>query len=290
MLGGSPAGLRDVYHYLLSASWTRVLLLATLAFLLINAGYATLYSLAGGINGSHGWVDDFFFSVETLGTIGYGNMFPDGRAAESVMTAEAITGLLFSAVLTGLAFAKFARPTSRVLWSKICVVSDRDGVPTLMFRVANERRNHIVEANVRVAVIRQEQTQEGEKVRRVVDLPLMRSSTPSFVLSWTVMHPITAQSPLYGVTPEELRKLEAEIVVTLTGLDETLMQTIHSRTSYLPEEVVYGARFDDILGTLPDGKRAIDYRKFHDWQPARITWERLGAKAPVEATQPPAQA
>jgi inward rectifier potassium channel len=133
-------------------------------------------------------------------------------------------------------------------------------------------------------------TQEGEKLRRVVDLPLLRSSTPSFVLSWTVMHPLDEKSPLFGLTQEGLRKVDAEIVVTLTGLDETLHQTIHSRTSYLPEEIIYAARFDDILSSLPDGRRAIDYRKFHSWQPAKLSWERLGTKPPLEATQPPAQA
>ena len=290
VLGANPAGFKDVYHYLLRTSWTVALGWAVLGFVFINAFYATAYFTAGGINGAHNWLDCFFFSVETSGTIGYGNMFPDGRAAEAIMTAEAFTALVYSAMITGLFFAKFARPTARVLWSKICVVSDRDGVPTLMFRVANERRNHVVEANVRVAVIRMEVTQEGEKLRRVVDLPLLRQSTPSFVLSWTVMHPLDEKSPLYGLTQEGLRKVDAEIVVTLTGLDETLHQTIHSRTSYLPEEVVYAARFEDILSSLPDGRRAIDYRKFHNYQPAKLSWERLGTKPPLEATQPPAQA
>jgi len=290
VLGATPAGFRDIYHYLLRTSWSVALGWASLGFLALNAVFATLYFAFGGVNGAHGWWDDFFFSVESLGTIGYGNMYPEGRIAEWVMTGEAITGLIYSAVITGLCFAKFARPTSRVLWSKICVVSDRDGVPTLMFRVANERRNHVVEANVRVAVIRLETTAEGEKLRRVIDLPLMRSSTPSFVLSWTVMHPLDSKSPLFGMAQEELRKIDAEIVVTLTGLDETLMQTIHSRTSYLPEEVIYAARFEDILSSLPDGRRAIDYRKFHNWLPAKLSWDRLGAKQPIEATQPPAQA
>jgi inward rectifier potassium channel len=290
VLGARSAGFKDLYHYLLRTSWSVALGWAAVGFVAINAIYATAYFTAGGINGAHNWLDCFFFSVETSGTIGYGNMFPDGRFAEGVMTAEAFTALIYSAVITGLCFAKFARPTSRVLWSKICVVSDRDGVPTLMFRVANERRNHVVEANVRVAVIRIETTQEGEKLRRVIDLPLMRQSTPSFVLSWTVMHVLDEKSPLFGLTQDGLRKIDAEIVVTLTGLDETLMQTIHSRTSYLPEEIIYGARFADVLSSLPDGRRAIDYRKFHDYQPAKITWERLGAKAPIEATQPPARA
>ena len=190
-----------------------------------------------------------------------------------------------SAMMTGLAFAKFARPTSRVLWSKICVVSDRDGVPTMMFRVANERMNHIVEANIRVAVLRAEVTKEGEKLRKVTDMPLLRSSTPSFILSWTVMHQITPASPLYGLTPEQIAASQSEIVLTLTGLDETLMQTIHSRTSYIPSEMHWGARFDDILGKVADdGRRIIDYTKFHNWLPAKLSWDKAGVVAPPEAS------
>ena len=283
VLGGHPPGLRDVYHYLLRTSWTVVIGWVVLLFGALNLLFGTGFWLVGGVSNAHGFADCFFFSVQTLATIGYGAMYPQGTGAELLMTCEALVGLLMSAMMTGLAFAKFARPTSKVLWSQICVVSDRDGVPTLMFRVANERMNHIVEANIRVAVLRSEVTHEGEKLRKVFDMALLRSSTPSFILSWTVMHPLTPASPLYGLTPEAIVASQSEIVLTLTGLDETLMQTIHSRTSYIPSEIRWGARFADILGQVhSDGRRIIDYTRFHDSVPARLTWEKVGVAAPAD--------
>jgi inward rectifier potassium channel len=282
VLGGNPPGLKDVYHYLLRTSWTVVIGWAVLLFMTLNLMFGTGYFLLGGVTNAHDFTDCFFFSVQTLATIGYGTMYPQSVPAELLMTVEALAGLLMSAMMTGLAFAKFSRPRARVLWSKICVVSDRDGVPTMMFRVANERMNHIVEANIRVAVLRSEVTQEGERLRKVVDLPLQRSSTPSFILSWTVMHPIVPGSPLYGMTGETMVANQSEIVLTLTGLDETLGQTIHSRASYIPSEIHWAARFDDILGKVTDdGRRIIDYTKFHESKPAKLNWEKLGVEIPV---------
>ncbi len=272
MLGSKAPGLSDLYFYLLRASWGAVVGTVAIIFLAINALFGTGFWLVGGVVNATDWFDDFFFSVQTLATIGYGAMYPQGRAAEVLMTFEALVGVLLTAVVTGLCFSKFARPTSRVLWSRICVVSDRDGVPTLMFRVANERMNHVVAANISVAVLRSETTLEGERLRKVTDMALTRSSTPSFILSWTVMHPITPGSPLYGMTAEQFATSQPEIVLTLTGLDETLMQTIHARASYIPSEMRWGARFADVLGTLTaDGRRIIDYTKFHDSIPAKLT-------------------
>ncbi len=280
MLGAKSPGFRDVYFFLLRSSWAVVVGFIALVFLALNAMFATGFWLLGGVVNASNWLDNFFFSVQTLATIGYGAMFPQGRAAEFLMTFEALVGVLLTAVVTGLCFAKFARPTSRVLWSKVCVVSDRDGVPTMMFRVANERMNHVVEANIRVAVLRTVVTLEGERLRKVFDLELTRSSTPSFILSWTVMHPITKSSPLYGLTPEQFAATQPEIVLTLTGLDETLMQTIHARTSYIPSEVQWGARFDDILGSVAeDGRRIVDYTKFHEFLPAKLSTVKTGPQS-----------
>ena len=272
VIGSRKPGISDLYFYLLRGSWFAVVGIVALIFLALNALFGTGFWLVGGVANASTWLDDFFFSVQTLATIGYGAMYPLGRAAEVLMTIEALVGVLLTAVVTGLCFAKFARPTSRVIWSKICVVSDRDGIPTMMFRVANERMNHIVEATIRVAVLRTEFTKEGDRSRRVVDMDLIRDSTPSFILSWTVMHPITPASPLYGLTPETFAAAQPEIVLTLTGLDETLMQTIHARNSYMPTEVQWGSRFADILGsTAADGRRIVDYTKFHDFVPAKLT-------------------
>lgn len=287
VIGGSSPGLRDLYHYLLRTSWATAIGWVALLFGALNLVFGAGFWLLGGVANAGTFADCFFFSVQTLATIGYGAMYPQGLGAEVLMTVEALVGLLMSAMMTGLAFAKFARPTSRVLWSKICVISDRDGVPTMMFRVANERMNHIVEANIRVAVLRVEVTKEGEKLRKVTDMDLLRSSTPAFILSWTVMHQIIPGSPLYGLTPEQIAAAQSEFVLTLTGLDETLMQTIHSRTSYLPSELRWGARFDDLLGKVAaDGRRIVDYTKFHESLPAGLTWEKIGVAPTAPGAAP----
>jgi len=276
-------GLSDLYHGLLRTSWTRLLLVVASGYVLINAGFGLVYLLLGGVANARtgSFADHFFFSVHTFGTIGYGSMYPQTNAAETVVSVEALVSVILNAVITGLAFAKFARPTSRVLWSKVAVVSDRDGVPTLMFRVANERMNHVVEATIRAAVLRAEVTVEGERIRRIVDLPLVRANSPSFILTWTVMHQVTRDSPLYGKTPEELAKQETELVLTLTGLDENLAQTIHSRQSYLASELVYGARFEDVIGGAA-GRRVLDYARFHDTRPAPLSGPKMGLEGPVE--------
>lgn len=270
-------GLSDLYHGLLRTTWTRLLLIVAAGYVLINAGFGLGYLLLGGVANARpdSFADHFFFSVHTFGTIGYGSMYPQSNAAEAVVSVEALVSVILNAVITGLAFAKFARPTSRVLWSDVAVVSDRDGVPTLMVRVANERMNHVVEATVRAAVLRAEVTAEGERIRRIVDLPLVRASSPSFILTWTVMHQITRDSPLYGRTAEELATLETEVVLTLTGLDENLAQTIHSRHSYLASELRYGARFDDVIGGAV-GRRVLDYARFHDTRPAPLSRPKMG--------------
>jgi inward rectifier potassium channel len=275
-----PPGLRDLYHVLLRTSWARVAGFAALVYLAINALFGGVYFLLGGVANATSFADHFFFSVHTFGTIGYGSMFPQSAAAEWVVSLESFVSLFMNAVVTGLAFAKFARPTARLLWSNKAVLSDRDGVPTLMFRVANERRNHVVEATIRAAMLRAEVTKEGESVRRVVDLQLVRSSSPAFILTWTVMHQVTKESPLYGMTPQQLVEAQAELVLTLTGLDETLGQVINARTSFLPSEVLFGARFGDVISVDAQG-RVIDYSKFHDVQPAALSWPLMGISAPA---------
>lgn len=276
IVGSSRVHWRDLYHFLIGASWARVLGVVTFAFLLENALFGLAYWAVGGIQGSDGsYSSSFFFSVQTLGTIGYGGMSPTTTAAHLLVTVEALAGMLSTAMVTGLVFSKFARPTARVMFANVAVVSDRAGVPNLMFRVANERRNHVVEATLKVALMRFEVTPEGERIRKVYDLDLVRSQSPVFVLTWTVMHPILPGTPLYAETAESLAAHEAEIVLTFTGMDETLSQTIHARHSYLPDELRYEARFGDLLGTKP-GKRVVDYTRFHDVQPAVLTRQKMG--------------
>lgn len=261
---------RDLYHLLLTISWPRFLILTCLCYLITNILFALAY-LAGGdciANAQRGsFPDAFFFSVQTMATIGYGTLYPRTFYANAVVSLEALIGLLGVAMGTGLMFARFSRPTARVLFSKVAIIAPYNGVPTLMFRTANQRRNLIMEAQIRVNLLRNEVTQEGHFLRRLYDLKLARSQTPIFALTWLVMHPIDEESPLYGVTAEELAKEEAELVVTMTGLDATVAQTVHARHSYVVWEILWNMRFVDVFSQMSDGRRCLDYTRFHDILP-----------------------
>jgi len=266
-LGSSPLGFSDLYHWLQTLSWSGFFGRIALLYVLSNALFALVY-LAGGdciANAQPGdFKDAFFFSVQTMATIGYGAMYPRTSYANIVVAIEALFGLLGVAMVTGLAFARFSRPTAKVLFSRIAVITTQDGVPTLIYRTANQRYNQILEAQQRLTLVRDEVTAEGQFMRRFYDLNLVRSQTPIFALTWTVMHVIDESSPLYGMTIEDLVKHQVEIVVTMTGIDETVSQTIHARHSYLAGEILWNMRFVDILSKSPDGKRFVDYTRFHD--------------------------
>jgi len=205
--------------------------------------------------------------VQTVATIGYGVMHPQTLYANLVMTLETLCGLIGFAVLTGLIFARFSRPTARILFSEVAVIARHDGMPTLMFRCANQRLNQILEAAIGVTVLRDEVSAEGRPMRRFHDLKLLRNRTPVFALTWTVMHPIDANSPIHGMTQEEMTRGDVEIIVILTGVDETFAQPIQARHSYLAGEILWHHNFVDILTPLADGRAAIDYGRFHDVLP-----------------------
>ena len=257
----------DLYHFLLVSSWPRLVVLLATAYIVANAMFALAYLLEGHSlehADAGSFSDAFFFSVQTMATIGYGYIIPRTLFANLLVTVEALVGLLGLAVVTGLVFAKFSRPTARVLFSRVAVVTPRDGVPSLMFRMANQRGNQIVEARIHVVLALTETTAEGEVIRRLLDLEMARAQNALFALSWTAIHPITAGSPLYRATRESLAAEEAEVIVSLTGLDESFAQTVHARHSYTATDIIWGARFVDILSRAPDGRRRIDYTHFHD--------------------------
>ena len=194
-------------------------------------------------------------------------MWPQTVYANFLVSVEVLFGLTLLALATGLLFARFSLPRARVAFSAVAVIMPREGVPTLMMRLANERANRILEARVTATLVRDEETRDSGLMRRFYDLHLVRGRTPIFAMSFTVMHPIDDKSPLSGATPESLLAEDAEIVLTVTGIDETMSQTIHARTSYLPHEIRWGHRFADVIGWTADGRRAIDYRRFHDTEP-----------------------
>ncbi len=262
----------DLYHDLLASSWQRLLAILAAAFVAINTLFALAYlAVPGSIENARpgSLTDAFFFSVQTMGTIGYGKLTPATLYANVLVTVEVLVGLLGIALVTGLAFAKFSRPTARVLFSQRAVVAPYDTVPSLMFRMANERGNTIVEAQVHVVLARDETTAEGERMRRFHDLELARQRSALFALSWTAIHPITETSPLHGATPEALAAVDAEVIVSLLGFDEHFSQTVHARHRYRPADIAWNARFADIL--FADGRRRIDYTRFHEVVPLTAT-------------------
>jgi len=267
---GRPAGAgpsrADLYHRLLTVSWTGFFALIAVSYVLFNVGFGLLYLLQDGAIANarpHDFGDAFFFSVQTMATIGYGEMRPATLYANLLMTVEVLMGMTGLALATGLIFARFSRPTARVMFSAVAVVSRHDGVPTLMFRAANQRRNRILEASVNVMLVQNEVTKEGEVMRRFYDLKLARHRNPSFVLTWTVMHPVDAGSPLRGMTPAQMDAQEVEIVAAIAGLDESLAQTIHARHVYRAGDIRWGWRLADIIGRTGEGALAVDYTRFH---------------------------
>ncbi|MBC1239848.1 ion channel [Nostoc sp. 2RC] len=261
---------RDPYHLLLTIPWPGFLILICLSYITINALFAIAYLLGGDCiaNARPGsFLDVFFFSVQTLASIGYGAMYPKTTYANIIVTIEAMIGLVGIAVMTGLAFARFSRPTARVMFSRVAVITPHDTKPTLMFRTANQRRNMILEAQLRVYLMRDEITAEGQFMRRIYDLKLLRNQTPSFSLSWSVVHVIDEFSPLYGMTAESLIQTNSMLMISLSGIDETVTQVVYARHSYSAHEILWNNRFVDIFHETPDGHRYIDYNRFHDVLP-----------------------
>jgi inward rectifier potassium channel len=260
----------DLYHFALRLSWCSFLLGGVALYLAANAVFALLYLAQPGAiaNARPGaFVDAFFFSVQTIATLGYGVMAPATLYANLVVTLETAVGLMFLALATGLVFARFSRPTARVLFSRVAVIGPYNGAPTLSFRLANQRSNQILQAEVGAVLLRDETTAEGVTIRRFYDLKLARYRTPVFALTFSVMHQIDEESPLHGASAASLAADNAELIVTASGVDETIAQPVHARTSYLPHEILWGHRFVDVMGWTDDGSRVIDYRQFHDTVP-----------------------
>ena len=257
----------DLYHHFMTVSWPR--LFATLAafFLLFDLLFGLLYYLEPGCIANlnpPGFAGDFFFSVETLATVGYGEMHPQSFYGHTVAMIEIFVGLMSLALITGLMFARFSRPHARFLFAKYAVVRPLSGKSTLIFRAANERQNVVQDAYARLCVMRDEVTEEGHQIRRIIDLPLLRSRHPMFALGWTIMHVIDDASPLGAATAESLSKDKALFVLTVSGTDENTGQTLMARGEYIHTDIRWNAAFQDILEESPDGSIHVDYTKFHD--------------------------
>ena len=267
MKGQDKGRFMDFYHNILITSWPVFFAQLAAAFIVVNLIFAMFYVAdRGGIANARpgSFTDAFFFSVQTLGTLGYGVMAPRTLYTNLLVTVESFSGILTIALFTGIIFARFSRPFARVVFSKVAVVAPFDGVPTLMFRTANQRGEAIMDASIVVTLARQYTTLEGVTMRRFQELKLMRSNNSLFALSWTVMHPIDQDSPLYGLTPEDMDAQDMEIIVMLNGLDEILADRIYARHAYWADEIVWNRRFVDVISVTPAGHRMVDLTQFHD--------------------------
>lgn len=268
---GTPNALRkDVYFYLMEGSWTRFFTVVVVAYLFINVVFAALYLRQPGCVAnlrSGSFLDAFAFSVQTMSTIGYGGMSPSTPYGHALVTLEAFIGLMGVALATGLLLSKVSRPVSSVLFSRHAVVTRRNGTPTFHFRLGNARGNDIAEATIRVSVLKDEVSPEGHKLRRVHDLKLERDNSPMFILSWSVFHPIDENSPLYGMTAEDLEAGDVLIIISMLGHDSTYAQNTHARYLYNAADVRFGRHFVDVISRLPDGRMLVDYTHFHDTLP-----------------------
>jgi inward rectifier potassium channel len=261
----------DLYFAMVTWPLWRFCIAVGVLVLLVNTLFAFVYMQdPGGITNARdgSFEDAFFFSVQTLATIGYGTMAPQTRFTHAVVTVESILGVLAVGSLAGVAFARLSRPKARVLFSEKMVIRSRNGRPHLQFRVANWRTNMIVEANLRFYLLRPEKTTEGETTRTPYNIQLVRSSNPVFFLTWIVMHEIDESSPFFGDGAiERLRAEGVQMFVSLTGYDQTLGQNVHAFWEYKLDDIVKNARFVDVITFPRDNVRELDFSRFHDVEP-----------------------
>jgi len=258
--------LQDLYHYFMTVSWPTLIGALAAYFFAFNLFFALLYFLAPGSIANlspSGFWGDFFFSLETFATVGYGDMHPQTLYGHILGAIEIFVGLISLALMTGAMFARFSRPRARFLFARYGVVQPMDGRATLMFRAANARQNIIMEASAQLRLMRDAVTAEGYRYRRIVDLPLVRSEHPIFLLGWNVMHVLDANSPLAKETPESLAKGRALFLLTLSGTDETTGQILMTSHGYSSSDIRWNHSFRDVLHVGADGLEHFDYEKFH---------------------------
>ena len=268
--GTRPSSIADdAYHLLRTVSWQRALGMFALLFLGSNILFAlVLYFGHAAITNSTGFMDCFWFSVQSMGTIGYGYLAPADTLANTIVTIETLYSILLTALVTGMFFARFSTPSARVLFSNVALISQHDGQRVLQFRMANERTTAIVEATVHAYITREEKLKSGETMRRVYDLKLRRQTSPVFALSFLVVHPIDEESPLYNVTPETLAAGAINIIVTFTGIDDQLATNVHARYVWGVDDIKFDHRFADMFKVDAEtGARYLDLAPMHDTVP-----------------------
>ena len=268
-INAAPRDWRDSYHWVLSLSWPQFSLFLLVSYLVINALFAVLYLISPGAIGEmqSGFWAAFFFSVETLATVGYGHMFPATTYGHIVVTVEIFIGMVWLAVITGLIFVRFSRPTARIVFSKSLVIGNHDGRPTLMFRVANLRHTSMVDAHFSLVFSKDEKVLEGGDVRRFHDLKVYPERMTRFPAALTIRHTIDEQSPLHGETAETLAASDAFFLAEVTSVETVMAATVQSERDYSSSELRWGERFVDIYEELADRRLQVDYGRIDETEP-----------------------
>jgi inward rectifier potassium channel len=257
----------DISHRCMTASWPSFIGGAAIVFVAFNAFFALFYWIGDQpiVNVPGGaYIDYLYFSIETLSTAGYGDMHPQTHYGHFIATLELFTGIFSMSLMTGLIFARFARPNARLLFAENPVISMHDGSPTLMVRFANERNTLIGNATARLWLLRNEESKEGRPRRRFTELSLERNESPALVLSWTLFHVIDETSPLYGLSPDDMIAVNIGLVVVVSGYDEVAAQTVHARKAYEHHRIRHGHHYADIMQTLDDGRLKVEYGRIHE--------------------------
>jgi inward rectifier potassium channel len=276
--GASRFDLRDPYHLIATMSWPMFFLCLVVSELLINSGFALLYiavpgSIANVPAGS--FIDAFFFSIETLATVGYGSMVPATRYGHVISAVEIICGVVYTAVVTGVIFIRFSKPKAKIVYAERPVVANHHGVPTLMIRIANGRTHMLTDASVRLNALIMESTPEGQRFGRIQSLELSQSRFPVFALIWTLMHKIDHKSPLHGRSADALNRDGIRLILSIEARDPALSVQIHDLKSYSAGSIAFGMRYSDAVSWDDQGRTSADIRRVSmiepDLAPSRST-------------------
>jgi inward rectifier potassium channel len=255
---GQPMSMINTYQYLIKMPWLKFLIIVTSGVMIINLGFAYTYYLMGidnfiGIQQGtpqENFFQCFFFSLQTFTTVGYGHIAPRGSMLSLLAALEAITGLMVFAIITGLIYGRFAKPTAKILYSENMIVAPYQNSWSYQFRIINKRKSMIMDLHARALVSFAE---KGKPTRSYHPLELERDTVVLFPLNWTIVHPLNEKSPLWGKKREDLAHLDAEIIIVLKGYDDTFSQEVNSIHSYRSEEIVFGAKFDTMYEPDQDG-------------------------------------
>ena len=275
---------RDSYHWILSLRWPAFLCLVFAGYLFINLLFATAYALGGRCIGEMtpgSFPQAFFFSIETLATVGYGHMYPANAYGHIVVSAEIVVAMFWYAVITGLIFVRFSRPTARIVFSRSILIANFDGRPSVMFRVANLRHTSMVEARFRLILSRDERVREGETVRRFYQLKVFPEHMISFPAALTIRHTIDERSPLFGETQESLEASDAFFLASTVSIETVMAASVQSQQDYSHQDVRWNERFVDVYNELEGGRLEVDYGRLHETEPVPQLQPRRSVAAKV---------